>query len=74
MRECGISGGLKMTQTTISEETIAEALALRAIVKKFIEDNKICCVESIYQCDCVSENSLEFIESLCDVVGYYEEE
>lgn len=63
-----------MTQTSVSEETIAEALALRTLVKKFIEDNEICCAESIYQRDCVSENSLEFIESLCDIVGYYKED
>jgi len=63
-----------MTQTSVSEETIAEALALRTLVKKFIEDNKICCAESVYQTDCVSENSLDFIGSLCEVVGYYEED
>lgn len=48
-------------QTTISEETIAETLALRVLVKKFIEDNKIRCAESVYQTDCVAENSLDFI-------------
>ena len=63
-----------MPTITISEQTIAESLALRTLVKKFIEDNKICCAESVYQCDRVSENSLEFIESLCEVVGYYEED
>jgi hypothetical protein len=62
-----------MIQTTISEETISEALALRVLVKRFIEDNKIRCAESVYQTDCVAENSLEFIESLCEVVGYCEE-
>ena len=61
-------------QTTISEEVIAEALALRTIVKKFIKDNKIRCAESVYQKDCVVENSLEFIDSLCEVVGYYEDD
>ena len=61
-----------MPTITISEQTIAESLALRTLVKKFIEDNKICCAESVYQCDCVSENSLGFIESLCEVVGYFD--
>ena len=63
-----------MTQTAVSEEAISEALALRIVVKKFIEDNTIYCAELVYQTDCVAENSLEFIESLCEVVGYYEEE
>jgi hypothetical protein len=63
-----------MTRTTISEETISEALALRTLVKKFINDNTIHCAESVYQTDWVAENSLEFIESLCEVVGYYEGE
>lgn len=63
-----------MTKTTISEQTVAEALALRAIVKKFIEYNKIRCAESVYQTDCIAENSLDFIEELCEVVGYYEED
>lgn len=61
-----------MTHVTISEKTIVESLALRVLVNKFIEDNKIYCRESIYQTDCVSENSLEFIESLCEIVGYYD--
>ena len=63
-----------MTQTTASEEVISEALALRTLVKKFIEDNTIICAESVYQTDWVVENSLEFIESLCEVVGYYKGE
>ena len=63
-----------MTQTTVSEEAISEALALRTLVKKFIEDNTIHCAESVYQTDWVAENSLEFIESLCEVVGYYDGE
>ena len=62
-----------MTQTTISEQAVSEAIALRTIVKKFIEDNRIRSGEFVYQQDCVSENSLEFIESLCEVVGYYED-
>ena len=30
--------------------------------------------ELIYQCDEIAENSLEFIETLCDIVGYKESE
>ena len=43
-------------------------------VEKFIDEQKISCGEAIYQCDWVSENALEFIEELCDIVGYYEYE
>lgn len=44
------------------------------LVRKFIQDNKISCGETIYQSDRVGENSLEFIEQLCEVVGYYKGE
>lgn len=38
----------------------------------FIEKYKISCPESIYQQDYVIENAYEFIEGICDIVGYYE--
>jgi len=69
-KEIGRRFLFEMTETNVSEERVVEALVLRAIVKKFIEDNNINCAEAVWQTDCVSENSLEFIESLCDVVGY----
>jgi hypothetical protein len=65
---------IEMTETSVLEQTIAEALALRILVKNFINDNEIRCAESVYQTDYVAENSLEFIESLCEVVGYYEDD
>lgn len=63
-----------MTNIIVSEEAISEALALRTLVKAFICDNKIRSAESVYQKDCVVENSLDFIESLCEVAGYYDED
>ena len=39
---------------------------------KFIVDNKISCPESIAQCDHVIENAYEFIENVCNIVGYYD--
>lgn len=42
-------------------------------VEKFIEDNQISCPETIHQTDWVITNAYEFIERLCDIVGYYEE-
>jgi hypothetical protein len=40
--------------------------------KDFIEKYKISCPESVYQQDYVIENAYEFIEGVCDIVGYYE--
>lgn len=48
--------------------------SLEKIVKDFIEEQEITCPECIYQTDGVIENAYEFIEKLCDVVGYHEEE
>lgn len=42
------------------------------IVLDFIVKNKISHSDTIFQCDWVSENSLEFIDELCDITGYYE--
>jgi hypothetical protein len=44
------------------------------LCREFIKENKIECSETIYQTDRVAENSLEFIESICDLIGYHEED
>ena len=44
------------------------------LCKKFIEDQNIGCAETIYQTDWVIENAYEFIEDICNIVGYVEEE
>lgn len=36
----------------------------------FITKQKITCAETIYQSDRVIENAYEFIEEICDLVGY----
>lgn len=46
---------------------------LLKLCQKFIDDNTISCAETIYGCDWVSLNALEFIESVCELVGYYQE-
>jgi hypothetical protein len=38
----------------------------------FIERHQINCSENIYQSDTVVLNSQEFIETICNIVGYYE--
>lgn len=43
------------------------------LVKQFVEKHQIRCPETIYQCDWVIENAYEFIEKLCDIVGYYQD-
>lgn len=47
--------------------------SLKEIVDKFIIDNEITCGESIYQCDCVSENALPLIEDLTDAEGFFDD-
>lgn len=42
------------------------------IVAEFIRENKITCAEAIAQNDDVITNAYDFIEDLCEVVGYYE--
>lgn len=46
--------------------------AIYAIVQDFIDKQDITCIETIYQTDRVIENAYEFIERLCNVVGYKE--
>ena len=40
----------------------------------FINENGISCPEAIYQSDRVILNAQEFIEKICDLVGYCEVE
>lgn len=43
---------------------------LMALCREFIDEQKISCAETIYQTDRVIENAYEFIEGICDIVGY----
>lgn len=52
--------------------TQEELIGLWLTCSKFIEEQRIHCEETIYQCDWVSENSSQFIEDICDIVGYKE--
>jgi hypothetical protein len=42
---------------------------LKALIKK----HDINCGEAIYQRDSISENALDILGEICDIVGYYEE-
>jgi hypothetical protein len=44
--------------------------ALWDACEKFIQENQISCPESIYQRDSMWEKSPEFVESVCEIVGY----
>lgn len=44
---------------------------LLKICEKFVIDLEIGCPESIYQSDRVIESAPEFIEKICDIVGYF---
>lgn len=45
---------------------------LHQIIDNFIDAMDISCAETIYQTDRVAENALQFIEKICNHVGYKE--
>ncbi len=53
-----------------TEPSVAEMAALWNVCVKFIEEQEIGCADTIHQCDWVIEHAYEFIEDVCDVVGY----
>lgn len=44
------------------------------LCQKFIKEQGIGCPETIYQTDWVIENAYTFIEDICNIVGYEEDE
>lgn len=42
--------------------------------RKFIEDQRIRCAETVHQSDRVIENAYEFIEGICEIAGYYQDQ
>ncbi len=59
---------------TLSIKGLTMEEKLTELCKKFVEENQISCGETIYQCDWVIERAYEFIESVCDIVGYYDDD
>jgi hypothetical protein len=51
-------------------KTSDKSIELITLCKLFIDQNDISCSETIYQTDHVIENAYEFIEQVCDLVGY----
>ena len=57
-----------------TEPSVKEMAALWNKCLEFVEAQQIGCLETIYQTDWVIENAYEFIEDVCDIVGYKEDE
>lgn len=55
-----------LTQKEIDEKVLYK------ICQGFIEKHKISGSENIYQSDSVILDAYEFIETICEIVGYYE--
>ena len=47
---------------------------LHDLCAKFIDEQRITCPEAVYQTDRVIENAYQFIEQVCELVGYKDEE
>lgn len=45
--------------------------ALEKLCRDYIQQQEITCSETIYQTDRVAETAMEFVESVCDMVGYW---
>jgi hypothetical protein len=56
------------------EPSVKEMAALWNKCIQFIEAQSIGCPETIYQTDWVIENAYGFIEDVCDIVGYQNDE
>ena len=56
----------------MTEPTHAELIALWKVCKGFVEKQEISCADTIHQCGWVIEHAYEFIEDVCNVVGYVE--
>lgn len=57
---------------TLLEQTLTAELW--RYCRQFVEDQKIGDAETVYQTDRVIENAYEFIEGICERVGYFTEE
>lgn len=56
----------------MSEPTQEKLEKLWQVCKTYIDMQQISCPESVYQSDGVILNAYEFIEKVCDIVGYWD--
>lgn len=65
--------GFVLASYEMIHSELKKAQALVKHCEQFIQDQEIHCAETVYQMDHVIENAHEFIEGVCDIVGYYED-
>lgn len=69
-----VASKAKYRATPPSSPTESKESRLLAAAEAYIRDTRIFCAESIYQTDRVAETSIEFVEAICDIVGYLDPE
>jgi hypothetical protein len=57
-----------------TEPSLKDLHKLWSLCSSFIKDQRIYCSETIYQTDRVIENAYEFIDNICQNVGFAGEE
>lgn len=62
---------LRCGDSTQVRAVIGDRDKLWQVCREFVEKQQILCSESVYQCDNVILNAHEFIEAVCDLVGYH---
>lgn len=66
--------GFVLASYELIHTQLQQAQALAAHCEQFIQDQRISCAETVYQSDRVILNAYEFIEGVCDIVGYAQQE
>lgn len=67
---CGFKDGFKIADVTHDDVRLKKQQALMLLCEQFILRLNIGCAETIHQTDRVIENAYEFIQDICDIVGY----
>ena len=68
----GAAGGLSGVSYVEVVEAATPSVEERLLAhcRAFISKQGISCSETVYQCDWVIENAYEFIDGICEIVGY----
>jgi GTP-dependent phosphoenolpyruvate carboxykinase len=65
--------GFVLASYELIQAQLQHTQALVAHCEQFIQDQRIHCAETVYQTDRVIQNAYEFIEGVCDILGYYDD-
>lgn len=68
-----VARDLRRREALVAKEEIKTSeirKALYALCERFVMDNDIHCPEAIWQMDHVIGNAYEFIEEICNTIGY----